>query len=176
MQVSLRLLEAVEPLGILRRAPKRGGERHCEQPLVPGPHPAPQSALTEPFRSLLPLQLFCVAAAQEVALWNEFVERDHPLGYRRPCGPHLRCLPRDRQGRTLGCMLRFRRPRGQPAAISGSAAKIRRTTNTCTWWFAKPAGCWGPRARSRLWPASYRKRSRWSIEEYYKTTKKTLLV
>ncbi len=97
-QRALRLLEALEPLGILRLAPKRGAERPRQQPLVPAP--------AEPFRALLPLPLCCLTDAQEVALENAFVERYHPLGYRRPSGPPRRCFLRDRQGRTLGC-LRF---------------------------------------------------------------------
>ncbi len=95
MQRALRLLEALEPLGILRLAPKRGGERPRQQPLVPAPLPA----LAEPFRALLPLQLCCLTDAQEVALGNAFLERYHPLGYRRPSGPPGRCFLRDRQGR-----------------------------------------------------------------------------
>ncbi len=83
-------------------APKRGGERPRQQPLLSALHPA----LAEPLRCLLPLRLSCVTDAQEVALGNKFVARYHPVGYRRPGGPPRRCFLRDRQGRTLGC-LRF---------------------------------------------------------------------
>ncbi len=105
IQQALRLLEALEEHGILSLPPKRGVERPLQQRLVPGPRSDPQSAIAEPLRSLLPLQLTYITDAEEVALWNEFVERYHPLGYRRPCGPHLRYFLRDRQGRTLGCLL-----------------------------------------------------------------------
>ena len=45
------------------------------------------------------------SGGEEVAAWNEWVQRYHPLGYRQPIGNHVRYWLRDRRGRQLGCLL-----------------------------------------------------------------------
>ena len=55
--------------------------------------------------ALMPLSLQVVTEKEEAKLWNEFVERYHYLGYKRPFGPHLRYFILDKDGRKLGCFL-----------------------------------------------------------------------
>jgi hypothetical protein len=80
----------------------------------PGPRPgAPwcPSARTDPpapvARSLSQLEavrLRLVSARQDAALWNEYVERYHPLGYKKPFGYWARYFI-ESGGHRLGCIL-----------------------------------------------------------------------
>ncbi len=56
-------------------------------------------------KELMPISLKLVTEAEDMALWNEFVDRYHYLGYRRPIGSYLRYYAIDRHGRRLGCLL-----------------------------------------------------------------------
>ncbi len=107
IQSALRLLEELERLGILtlpakaKPAPGRGRQK----PLELGSRTAPQPAIDGPLAELLPVRLQPVSGQQAVAEWNEWVQRYHPLGYRRPLGTHLRYFLLDRHERKLGCLL-----------------------------------------------------------------------
>src|SRR5208337_4559518 len=46
-----------------------------------------------------------VEGREAIRLWNEYVQRYHPLGYQRPFGAHQRYLLVGREGRRLGCLL-----------------------------------------------------------------------
>jgi len=52
-----------------------------------------------------PISLQVVTEKEERDLWNEFVERYHYLGYKRPIGSSLRYFIINRNGRKLGCLL-----------------------------------------------------------------------
>ncbi len=84
-----------------RQGPGRGRQGF----LSPGARSAPQSPIDGPLAALEPLQLRLVHDRDEAALWNEFLARYHPLGYRQPIGSHLRYFLHDRDGRRLGCLL-----------------------------------------------------------------------
>ncbi len=106
IQLTLRVLEELEQLGILTLPalnPALGRGR--QRPVEATERTAPQPALEERLAELAPLALQVAAEPEQVAEWNEWVERYHPLGYRRPLGPHLRYFLLDRQGRKLGCLL-----------------------------------------------------------------------
>jgi hypothetical protein len=51
------------------------------------------------------VQLRPVLEKPEVRLWNEYVERYHFLGYKRPFGAHQRYFILSHQGQPLGCIL-----------------------------------------------------------------------
>jgi len=112
----LRLLEELERLGILQLPAKR------TQAMRPGPRKAPaltarsapQAPIEGSLRQLQPLGLELLEASADSALWNEFVERFHYLGYRQPLGPHLRYFLRDCHGRLLGCLLFSQATRALP--------------------------------------------------------------
>jgi hypothetical protein len=54
---------------------------------------------------VLPLRLAVVGNADQTALWNEYIDRYHYLGYRRPIGCTLRYFIRsDKSGALLGCV------------------------------------------------------------------------
>ncbi len=53
-----------------------------------------------------PIQLEPVRLKKEIRLWNEYIERYHTLGYKRPFGAHQRYFIWSRTlNRRLGCML-----------------------------------------------------------------------
>ena len=101
----MRLLEALERHAILTLPPRQGPGRGRQEPLSPGDRSAPQAPVQDPLRRLEPLRLRLVNDRREAGLWNEFLARYHPLGYRQPIGARLRYFLADRQGRLLGCLL-----------------------------------------------------------------------
>lgn len=80
----------------------------------PGPRPSAPwrpSARTDPpapfaraLRELEAVRLRLVSDRQDEALWNEYVERYHPLGYKRPFGYWARYFI-ESGGHRLGCIL-----------------------------------------------------------------------
>jgi len=62
--------------------------------------------------ALRPIELVSVDRREDKRLWNEFVQRYHPLGYRRPFGVHQRFFIVG-DGKKLGCFL-----------VSGAAKSI----------------------------------------------------
>ena len=105
IQLAMRLLEALERHAILTLPPRQGPGRGRQEPLSLGDRSAPQAPVQDPLRRLEPLRLRLVNDRREAGLWNEFLARYHPLGYRQPIGAHLRYFLADRQGRLLGCLL-----------------------------------------------------------------------
>ena len=110
----MRLLEAFERLSILTLPARQGPGRGPRKPLVPGARSAPRAPVDGPLPRLAPLRLRLVADRAEAGLWNEFLARYHPLGYKQPLGPHLRYFLLDRQGRRLGCLLFSQATRSLP--------------------------------------------------------------
>ncbi len=51
---------------------------------------APRSVITGPLKILPPIELQIVNDKEQIHLWNEYVERYHPLKYKRPFGNWLR--------------------------------------------------------------------------------------
>ena len=105
LQFALRVLEELERRSILRLPPKRHRGRGRQQPLPLDDRTLPRPELEVPLADLEPLRLQAVTARSETELWNHWVERYHPLGYRQPIGAHLRYYVRDGRGRELGCLL-----------------------------------------------------------------------
>ncbi len=105
IQLAMRVLEELERLSILALPARKGPERGRQAPLSLGQRSAPQAPLEGPLAQLEPLRLRLVSERAEAGLWNEFLERYHPLGYRQPIGCHLRYFLEDRQQRLLGCLL-----------------------------------------------------------------------
>jgi hypothetical protein len=83
-------LETLEADGLLRLPPRRTqrrGERKPPAATVLGAFGAPLEGSLKEFQ---PLQLEPVSSAADQALWREWVQRYHYLGYRIPFGAHLR--------------------------------------------------------------------------------------
>lgn len=64
-----------------------------------------QKPISDSLKELLPITLQVVTEKSQRDCWNEFLDRYHYLGYKRPVGSNLRYFIIDRHGRQLGCML-----------------------------------------------------------------------
>jgi len=73
-------------------------------PIRPSPRTDPLALLTRPLSKLEPVRLRWVSDPDEVGLWNEYVERHHPLGYKKPFGYWARYFIESGPNR-LGCIL-----------------------------------------------------------------------
>lgn len=65
----------------------------------------PQKELLGSVRDIAPVTVKPVTEKEEQRLWNEFVQRYHGLGYRRPFGAHQRYFIAGRGDLLLGCLL-----------------------------------------------------------------------
>ncbi len=110
----LRVLKELQRLGIVQLPAKRGAGRGPQQPLQFDDRTAPRPPVREPLAQLAPVRLETVTEPQQAALWNQWLERYHPLGYRQPLGASLRYFVRDRRDRLLGCLLFDRATRRLP--------------------------------------------------------------
>ena len=106
VRTAQRLLERLEELGILTLPAKdESKQRGAQKALVWTARSAPRAVIREALARLAPLALRVITETDEVAEWNELLDRHHYLGYRRPFGLHLRYAIVDGHGRWLGCLL-----------------------------------------------------------------------
>ena len=107
VRTAQRLLERLEELGILTLPAKdESKQRGAQKALVWTARSAPRAVIREALARLAPLALRVITVqTDEVAEWNELLDRHHYLGYRRPFGLHLRYAIVDGHGRWLGCLL-----------------------------------------------------------------------
>ena len=98
---ALRKLEALR----LLKLPARQPAQRLEKEIVPGRATDPEEEIVGTVRDIAPVQLEPVNGKVVNRLWNEYVARYHPLGYRRPFGAHQRYFLMGRGRRRLGCLL-----------------------------------------------------------------------
>jgi len=101
-----KVLDNLDKLGIIelpskRRVPRKKRKR-------PGKPVLSELTVRQPnvecdLASLKPIRLEQAEESETKELWNEFVERYHPLGYKAPFGCSLRYFVTSKQGR-LGCV------------------------------------------------------------------------
>ena len=106
IQACQKLLERLEAAGLvelpaLRREQSHGGPR-AEVTL--GERTAADKPLAGALRRFEPVCLEVVTSASDAELWNEYVERFHPLGYKGAFGYRLRYFIRS-DTQCLGCVL-----------------------------------------------------------------------
>ena len=65
----------------------------------------PQNEVKGTVQNYAPIQLRPVTGKDGIGLWNEYVERHHVLGYKRPFGAHQRYFIESNGGGRLGCLL-----------------------------------------------------------------------
>ena len=97
-------LRRLEALGLVK-LPARQPAKRPEVEVVPGSGTDAEEEIVGTVRDMAPLQLEPVGGKQAIRLWNEYVARYHPLGYRRPFGAHQRYFLVGRGERRLGCLL-----------------------------------------------------------------------
>lgn len=99
-----RMEEAGElRLPLLRKDKSHPGPRSCA-PRRPSARSDPPAPLERPLSELEPVRLRLASAPEDERLWNESVERYHPLGYKKPFGYWARYFIESGTHR-LGCVL-----------------------------------------------------------------------
>jgi len=102
-----KLLLRLEVAGDIVLPPKR---KYSRQPLQKKPpiflstRTDPQVLLKKPLSELEPVRLKLVSDQMTEGLWNEHVERHHPLGYKKPFGYWMRYFI-ESGAHLLGCIL-----------------------------------------------------------------------
>jgi hypothetical protein len=91
-------------LGLLKLPARREG-RGGEAEVVVGARTDPEREIVGTVRDVAPVELAPVREKEAMRLWNEYVERYHPLGYKRPFGAHQRYFLLGRGEQRLGCLL-----------------------------------------------------------------------
>lgn len=105
-QACQRLLERLEAAGLVELPALRLEQVHTGKRagVVLSERSARDGPLAGPLRDFEPVRLEVVTEASEVGLWNEYVERFHPLGYKGAFGYRRRYFIRS-GSRHLGCVL-----------------------------------------------------------------------
>jgi hypothetical protein len=87
-QACQRLLERLEAAGLVELPALRLEQVHTGKRagVVLSERSARDGPLAGPLRDFQPVRLEVVTEASEVGLWNEYVERFHPLGYKGAFG------------------------------------------------------------------------------------------
>ena len=103
-----KLLARLEQAGELRlpslqQHKSHPGPRSCA-PKLPSVRTDPPAPLVQSLSQLDPVRLRWVSDAAEESLWNAYVERYHPLGYKKPFGYWARYFI-DAGAHRLGCIL-----------------------------------------------------------------------
>jgi len=101
-----KALQQLEALGLVK-LPKlcASKQRKGERAIVVGAGSAAEEEIAGTVREVGPVEVQPVGGKEAMQLWNEYVQRYHPLGYKRPFGAHQRYFLVGRGGRRLGCLL-----------------------------------------------------------------------
>ncbi len=106
IQSCLSVLESLEKLGLFSLPPKNESQKRGPQKTIEKTSRGEQqAAICDTLDHIMPIRLQVVTERQDIRLWNEFVDRYHYLGYKRPIGPHIRYFILDKVGRKLGCLM-----------------------------------------------------------------------
>ena len=102
-----KLLETLEAAGEVELPRKRARHRRPQAVLQSGPATDPAPLEVTSLAALGPVRLHLVTTRSERDLWQEYVQRYHPLGYKQPFGAHLRyfVFAASSSERPLGCLL-----------------------------------------------------------------------
>jgi len=122
----LMLLErlAVQGVIVLPKKSARGRKNPDKRPALT-PRTAERPLIKGSLKAFAPILLQAVNDKAQIALWNEYVERYHPLGHRRPFGNWLRYFL-SADGELLGCLL-----------ISGAAKALHHRDRWIGWSLAQ---------------------------------------
>lgn len=107
IEACLKLLEKLSSQGKIVLPPKRHERSPKQKPILSALITETATEITGSARDYQPIELEPVRSKEGIRLWNEYVERYHVLGYKRPFGAHQRYFiwsgnePKQR----LGCLL-----------------------------------------------------------------------
>lgn len=102
-----KMLEKLEKQGEIVLPPKRKMRRRTSPKIEARSVTDAKAEITGDVGDLAPITLKSVRSRDRIRLWNEYVERYHTLGYKRPFGAHQRYfVVSEREGEeVLGCLL-----------------------------------------------------------------------
>ena len=101
----LQLLEKLEGWGLITLPAKRKRKSPGEKRITLSPSSAPALPVRGSLSEHQPITLEPVGKGTGFNLWNEYVQRYHTLGYKRPFGAHQRYFIVSGHGQKLGCLL-----------------------------------------------------------------------
>ena len=84
IQACLGALAEMEQAGIVRLPAKKIQQKKAQKPLLWTDKTREQPRIADALDRLTPIGVQPVTEKAQIALWNEFVDRYHYLGYRRP--------------------------------------------------------------------------------------------
>lgn len=99
-----KALKKLEALGVVKLPLKRACQGRSHR-IDLSERTDPQNEVRGTVRDFAPIELRPVTSKEEMRLWDEYVERYHVLGYKRPFGAHQRYVIEARAGQRLGCLL-----------------------------------------------------------------------
>jgi len=100
-----QLLEKLDARGVLE-LPKTRKYTPSKQEVIPGTRTEAETTLVGIVSEFEPVELEAVRKSDDIHLWNEYIQRYHILGYKRPFGAHQRYFIWSRtMNRRLGCIL-----------------------------------------------------------------------
>lgn len=99
------LLIKLEKQGLISPPAINEYKRRKKKEIGVGPQTAPAPLLEGTVTDYEPIALEPVRRLEHIRLWNEYVERYHTLGYKRPFGAHQRYFIVAGAGQKLGCLL-----------------------------------------------------------------------
>jgi hypothetical protein len=100
-----KALKKLEAQGLLKLPARQERTAAKEKVVDAGARTDPEEELTGTVRDIQPVEVTPVLGREAMRLWNEYVERYHGLGYKRPFGAHQRYFIVDGSGRRLGCLM-----------------------------------------------------------------------
>ena len=104
IQACLGALAEMEAIGFIKLPAKEKQKKHTQKPIPWTDSTREQPRTADPLDQLTPIGVQPVTEKEEIALWNEFVDRYHYLGYKRPIGAHMRYFIVAKDHRLLGCL------------------------------------------------------------------------
>ena len=109
IQSCINALEAMQAADLFVLPAKRKQAKYRQKQINYTHQTDPQPAITGSLAQWTSLTLQIASEKEDIARWNELVDRYHYLGYKRPIGTHLRyfILAWDQTGQeqTLGCLI-----------------------------------------------------------------------
>lgn len=103
----LQLLEKLEARGAIVLPEKKDTSRFSGEEVILGAGTDAGSEIAGNVGDFAPIELEPVRTKEGIRLWNEYVERYHDIGYKRPFGAHQRyfIVTLGKEEQRLGCML-----------------------------------------------------------------------
>ena len=108
IQACLNALAEMQGAGLFQLPEKQTRKKTTQKPIPWSDSTAAQPVINCPLSQFTTITVELVTKTEEITRFNEYIDRHHYLGYRRPIGNHLRyfIIGRDAQGEhLLGCLL-----------------------------------------------------------------------